>query len=544
MKKFSIALVVVVVLALGYYAISPIFKNTIVHDAVPVMEDASMTTLPTLENPTFPVMGTEGHPASGIVQLIDTAEGAVVRYEDYKTINGPDLFVYLSKDLEAKEFINLGELKGTEGEINYSIPNDVDLKEYKYVLTWCKQFGVLFNYAELVQPNVQDEMEKDAPRESPMDTATNTTEPTAITPAVTTPTAQKSSEKIERTALLANGCFWCVEHDLEKVSGVTDVVSGYAGGSTENPTYKNYITGGHREVVLVTYDASKITFANLVEHIIKHGDPTDAHGSFGDRGPQYAPAIYYENNTEKSEAYRVIKAIDDMHVFEKPLPLAVISRVKFWPAEDYHQNYGDTNPIRYTYYRTASGRDNFIKKYWGDSVNTFVVPDMKSFDLNTQSEPTNSKEGSWAHFVKPSSDTLKAQLTSLQYNVTQENGTEPPYTNAYDKNYDEGIYVDIVSGEPLYLSRDKFDSGTGWPSFVKPISNEVVVLHEDNTLFSKRTEVRSRYADSHIGHVFDDGPKDRGGKRYCMNSAAMRFIPRSAMEQEGYAYLFPLMDAS
>lgn len=544
MKKFSIALVVVVVLAFGYYAISPMFQNTIVHDAVPALENTATNTLPLLESPTFPVIGTEGHPASGMVQLIDTTEGTVIRYEDYKTLNGPDLFVYLSKDLEAKEFINLGELKGTEGDINYTIPDDVDLRAYRYVLTWCKQFGVLFNYAEIGNMHESEEMTGTVTESTPQESHNEESIDVNNIPVPAVIQNNVQAGPIEKTALLANGCFWCVEHDLEKVNGIIDVVSGYAGGNAENPTYKNYIAGGHREVVMVTYDASTVTFANLVEHIIKHGDPTDTHGSFGDRGSQYAPAIYYENDTEKNEAYRVIKAIDALHVFEKPLPLAVLPRVKFWPAEDYHQNYGDVNPIRYTYYRTASGRDNFIKKYWGDSADTFVVPDMKSSDLNTKGASVNSKEDSWAHFIKPSSDTLKAQLTALQYKVTQENGTESPHTNAYDKNYDEGIYVDIVSGEPLYFSKDKYDSGTGWPSFVKPISNNVVVLREDNTLFSKRTEVRSLYADSHLGHVFDDGPKDRGGKRYCMNSAALRFIPRSAMEQEGYAYLFPLMDAS
>lgn len=352
---------------------------------------------------------------------------------------------------------------------------------------------------------------------------------------------QINREVLEKTALLANGCFWCVEYDLEKVTGVIDVVSGYAGGTTENPTYKNYVGGGHREVVLVTYDANVVTYGNLVEHIIKHGDPTDTTGSFGDRGEEYAPAIYYENNAEKDEAYRVIHAIDALHVFLELLPLLVTPRVTFWPAEEYHQDYAEKNPIRYNLYRTASGRNSFIQKYWGDSAGTFAVP--PSLMEGSSDQTMKSKEGSWDTFVKPSEETLRALLTPIQYKVTQKDGTETPFKNAYDKNYDEGIYVDIVSGEPLYLSRDKYDSGTGWPSFVRPISLDVVVLREDNTFFTKRTEVRSRYADSHVGHVFTDGPKDEGGLRYCMNSAALRFIPRSDMEKEGYAYLFPRMDA-
>lgn len=351
---------------------------------------------------------------------------------------------------------------------------------------------------------------------------------------------QQNDVVIEKTALFANGCFWCVEHDLEEVQGVIDVVSGYAGGLVETPTYENYADSGHREVVLVTYDMNIVTYGNLVEHIIKHGDPTDTNGSFGDRGQQYAPAIYYENEAEREEAYRVIKAIDALHVFVEPLPLLVIPRVEFWPAEEYHQNYSTKNPIRYTYYRTASGRNSFIEKHWGNSANNFVIPRLENGTMKDGN--TVSKEGSWESFVKQSKDELRKLLTPIQFDVTQEGGTERPFTNAYDKNYSEGIYVDVVSGEPLFLSKDKYDSGTGWPSFVKPISADVVALHEDNTFFSKRTEVRSRYADSHLGHVFDDGPVDRGGKRYCMNSASLRFIPRSDMEKEGYAYLFEHMD--
>lgn len=344
----------------------------------------------------------------------------------------------------------------------------------------------------------------------------------------------------EKLALLANGCFWCAEADLEKVTGVSKVVSGYAGGTTANPTYENYITGGHREVVLVTYDPSKISYANLVEHTIKYGDPTDASGSFNDRGPQYAPAIYYENEKEKTEARRVIDAVDAMKVFDKPLPLIVIPTVKFWPAEEYHQDYAKKNPLKYGYYRTGSGRTAFIEKAWGDRLSKFEV---KAMENNTKMEVGKEiiqyNSMSWNAFTKPSKEELKKTLSPLQYKVTQEDGTETPFKNEYDKNYEEGIYVDIVSGEPLYFSKDKYDSGTGWPSFVKPISLDVVTLKEDNGFFSKRTEVRSRYADSHIGHVFDDGPTDRGGKRYCMNSAALRFIAKIDMEQEGYGYLLP-----
>lgn len=506
-KRILVLIAALALLGVAYYGISPLFRTISVDDAFPQLVGQENYAAMATSSLVYPIVDTAAHPATGTVRLIETSEGQTVRYEDYKTINGPDLFVYLSKDLEATEFIDLGPIRGTEGNINYAVPEDIDLAAYRYVLTWCKQFGVLFNYADLQGQAV----------------TLPTTEPMAVEEQGT------ASNPEIKTALLANGCFWCVEHDLQKVEGVVDVVSGYAGGSIENPTYKDYAKAGHREVVLVTYDPAQVTYGNLVEHIIKHGNPTDAAGSFGDRGLEYAPAIYYADEAERTEARRVIDAIDALGVFAAPLPLLVTPRVAFWPAEEYHQDYATKNSFKYSFYRTASGRDAFIKKYWGDSADTFVVPHADKTSV--------SKEGTWTSFAKPSHEDLRTRLTSLQYEVTQEDGTETPFDNPYDKLYDEGIYVDIVSGEPLYSSRDKYDSGTGWPSFTKPIAADAVTLHEDNTFFSKRTEVRSRYADSHLGHVFDDGPKDRGGLRYCMNSAALRFIPKTDMERDGYGYL-------
>lgn len=325
-----------------------------------------------------------------------------------------------------------------------------------------------------------------------------------------------------KTALMANGCFWCAESDFEKVPGVVAVVSGYAGGTTDNPTYGNYAQRGYREVVQITYDPTKVSFSGLVEYLIKHGDPTDANGSFYDRGNQYAPAVYYENDQEKNSALAVIADIDAQHIFDKPIALAIIPRVKFWPAEEYHQDYYKKNPVRYGYYRLISGRDAFIKKQWGD--NTGISPNATALDSSS----------SWKIYKKPSRDVMQKLLTPLQYKVTQEDGTEPPFRNEYDENKKDGIYVDILSGEPLYSSLDKYDSGTGWPSFVKPIARESVILKEDNSLFRARTEVRSQYADSHLGHVFNDGPTERGGLRYCMNSAALRFIPKEDLAASGY----------
>jgi peptide methionine sulfoxide reductase msrA/msrB len=331
-----------------------------------------------------------------------------------------------------------------------------------------------------------------------------------------------SNNVVYKTAVFANGCFWCVEHDLEEVKGVKEVISGYSGGIGENPSYENYSEKGYREVVQVSYDESVVRYSDLVEHILRHGDPTDSEGSFVDRGIQYSPAIYFENDIEKKEAEQVIQKIKDLKVFDKEITIPVIKRVAFWPAEEYHQDYSKKNPLRYNYYRSRSGRDDFLEKVWKDH------------------EISNISK-SYKNFVKPSKDELKKILTPIQFDVTQNNGTERPFNNEYDKNFEKGIYVDIVSGEPLYLSKDKFDSGTGWPSFVKPISDSVVVLKEDNTLFSKRIEVRSRIADSHLGHVFDDGPKDRGGKRYCMNSASLRFVPIADMEKQGYGEFVELI---
>lgn len=366
--------------------------------------------------------------------------------------------------------------------------------------------------------------------------------------------ASKVDQTGKATAILAGGCFWCVESAFEKCPGVLDVVSGYSGGRSARPTYQNYSTGGHREVILVVYDPEKVTYAGLVEFLIKHINPWDKAGSFIDRGRNYSPAIYYETPDEKKLAEQVIQAIDAMKVYKKPINVPILPRKTFWPAEDYHQNYHTTNTARYLAYRQTCGRDPFILEHWGDKADQLILPISlpqgskpesegaikERSTMDRQSDSSAKEEGAredkpWQKFVKPSRQELKRRLSRSQYEVTQENGTELPFMNSFWNHHEPGIYVDIVSGEPLFSSLDKFDSGTGWPSFVRPIDRSCLTTEFDYTNGTQRVEVRSKIADSHLGHVFDDGPPLEGGLRFCINSAALRFIPVNELEKQGYA---------
>jgi peptide methionine sulfoxide reductase msrA/msrB len=346
---------------------------------------------------------------------------------------------------------------------------------------------------------------------------------------VTNDTTPVDSSDGSQTMMVAGGCFWCVEADLEKLPGVTSVVSGYAGGDAQNPTYQNYSSGGHREVVLVTYNPATISFEEILIVTMKTTDPTDDDGTFGDRGDEYSSAFFYENEDQKRIIENLIYEVDEYGPYDSPLEIDVEERVTFWPAEDYHQDYykGPLTRLKYQYYRTASGRNTFIDTYWGTDGYTADLPWRNDTSI------TNTTY-MWENYQKPTKEELKTQLDPIAFKVTQEDGTERAGTSPLDKNWEEGIYVDILSGEPLYSSKDKFDSGTGWPSFVKPITDTALTEHEDRKLFSVRTETRSAIADNHLGHVFTDGPADRGGLRYCMNGAALEFVPRSEMVERGY----------
>ncbi|WP_214792634.1 MULTISPECIES: peptide-methionine (S)-S-oxide reductase MsrA [unclassified Exiguobacterium] len=304
-------------------------------------------------------------------------------------------------------------------------------------------------------------------------------------------------------ATFAGGCFWCMVKPFHKYEGVEHVISGYTGGYVDNPTYQQVCseTTGHLEAVEITFDPEVISYEELLRIYWRQIDPTDGGGQFNDRGESYRPAIFYHSEEQRAAAERSKQEVEDSGRFERPIEVDIRPAKTFWEAEDYHQDYYKKNPFRYEMYRVGSGRAKFIKEAWSD---------------------------------RKQQQALRERLTPMQYKVTQENGTEPPFQNEYWDEEREGLYVDIVDGTPLFTSHDKFQSNCGWPSFSRPIEEKRVDLSMDTTHHMVRTEVRSKQGDSHLGHVFDDGPKELGGLRYCINSAALRFIPVEELEEAGY----------
>ena len=301
---------------------------------------------------------------------------------------------------------------------------------------------------------------------------------------------------------LAGGCFWGIEAYMQKIYGVIDAVSGYANGKSENPRYEELKITGHAETVKVVYDSGKIDLERILEYYLRVVDPTSINKQGNDRGEQYRTGVYYIDENDKSIIDTVLKK--EQNKYNKPIVVEVEPLKGFYEAEEYHQDYLSKHPDGYCH-----------------------------IDLSLANEPLIDE----TKYPKKSKEELKKTLNDIEYKVTQENATERPFSSEYWNSFEDGIYVDISTGEPLFSSKDKFESSCGWPSFSKPIAKDVAKYKRDSSFNMERIEVRSRSGDSHLGHVFNDGPKELGGTRYCINGASIKFIPYDQMDALGYGYL-------
>lgn len=310
---------------------------------------------------------------------------------------------------------------------------------------------------------------------------------------------------------LAGGCFWGVEKYIGLIRGVQATEVGYANGKTADPSYEQVCSGstGHAETVKTTYNPNTIPLEFLLRLFMEVIDPTSLNRQGNDRGSQYRSGIYYSDPQDKATCQRIIEEFQPL--YDRPIVVEVLPLENYYPAEEYHQKYLEKSPGGYCHIGPA----RFDK-----AAKAVVDPSL---------------------YAKKSQEDLAQILSPLSFSVTQKNATEPPFDNAYWQEFRPGIYVDITTGEPLFLSTDKFDSGCGWPSFAKPLDPNVLEEKVDASHGMIRTEIRSRLGDAHLGHVFDDGPTEQGGLRYCINSASLRFIPKEAMVDEGYGHLIDLL---
>jgi peptide methionine sulfoxide reductase msrA/msrB len=345
--------------------------------------------------------------------------------------------------------------------------------------------------------------------------------------APTNESEKKSSNGEREVITLAGGCFWCTEAYFQEEEGIVDAVSGYAGGDEVSASYLVVAKGTtkHREAVQVTYDPEIISTEEVLDIYWSHIDPTNTEGQFADKGFQYTTAIFYQNDEQKEVALDSKNRLQESGVFDTPIATEIIPFTTFFKAEEYHQDYYKKSADHYKRYKEASGRAEFVEETWAKDA---AIKFLKSEQTSTGEV---SKKDEYDYTDEEIAELLK-NLDPLAYHVVAESGTESPFNNAYWNNKADGIYVDVVTGKPLFSSTHKYDSGTGWPSFWRTIDDDSVTMHEDNSLSTTRTEIRSDAG--HVGHVFEDGPVEEGGRRFCTNSASLRFVPKADMEKEGY----------